>query len=400
MTQVYRVPAVNYPKLVKEIDRLNGRALRMCFPTMQLKILETINVTNRNEVVGFDYEDCIHLCVVEGEMPKKKGWNLIAKVEPTTSGNNLVKELPDQYCPIEFRSAAMRCDHCGVIRRRSAVYVLRHTTGKYTQVGRQCLADFLGHKDPEVLLSQIDNLAAARFSLGESQRQLFGRDEPHIPIEEFVIVVAVAIRQLGWTARSGVRHKPPTADIAWNICIDPEANQSLVKRKKLYATEDDIQKATDAIAWAKKIDSHCSSTFLYDLGICCRELFVDRTRSGFVASVINAHQKHLAYLETKKSDGSSQHLGKEGERLEVQNVRVVSMTDYMANQYPMTLIKFSDPNGNILVWRASGKHEWAKIGETVSIKGTVKKHTVEANIAETVLQRVLPLGLDATIQTN
>lgn len=401
--QVYRVPAINFPRLQEEIEKLNKRAKKLKTDPIVLTILETVTEKKRNDIVGFDYQETYHLCVVTGDAPKLSGWTLVAVIEPVPDGENLLREVPGQTCPAIFRKTDMHCDHCGSIRKRNAIFVLKHENSDHKQVGRNCIADFLGHEHPESMLSRAEYMFTFDRLIGEAQKEGWGVGNgiSVVSTTEFTITASVVIRKLGWLPRSKAgEFEQATSDIVWDICTRPHerAVQELIRKNDLHAEDGDIKAAEAAISWASSIDPvNAANTYLYDLGVCCRQNYVDLKRRGYVASVLQAHKRMLSDLQAKNSVSlCGKHLGEIGQRAKFDDVVVVMATNYMSGIYNKMLIKFRDDQGNILIWRASGHPQWVEVGKKLNIKGTIKKHSEFNGTPQTEINRVDPLELDVS----
>ena len=71
-----------------------------------------------------------------------------------------------------------------------------------------------------------------------------------------------------------------------------------------------------------------------------------------------------------------------------ETLTVGSIKEYETTYGWRTLIKFIDPDGNILIWRASGKQpEWVQRDTQVNLKATVKEHKDYGGIRETIINR-------------
>src|SRR3972149_3916096 len=73
----------------------------------------------------------------------------------------ILRNVPGETLPESWRRADQKCDHCGLIRKRNETFVVRHEDGTLKQIGRQCIADFLGHKGPEGMLAAAEYLFSA-----------------------------------------------------------------------------------------------------------------------------------------------------------------------------------------------------------------------------------------------
>lgn len=393
---LYQIPAINFPRLEAEIEKLNRRAKKLGLEPIVLTIEDSITKKIHDSETGrLLYDGVTKICSVQGVSPKLNGWTLVAILEPVgDTGELLVKEVPSQTCPPQYRSTDFHCDHCDTVRRRNAIFVLRNETGEHKQVGRSCLADFLGHKSPESMLGKAEFIIQFNkiFKDAESDFWGFASGAPVTSIHLFLTYVACATRKVGYVSRAKSDFGPtPTANLVFDVCTsDTRKREELIKTYKLEPSEEDSELATKAIEWASAIspdESH--STYMHDLGVCCRSSYVTWRTAGYVASVISAYQRHLSYeLSKQQEQNQSQFVGEIGKRLVFDNLVITKLFSNTSGMYPKTLVKFQDSSGNILVWWASGCPDWLKIGKAVTVKGTVTKHNVYENVPQTELKRV------------
>jgi ribosomal protein L36 len=397
--QIFRIPSINMPLLEEKIQKLNKKAKKLGCQPIVLKVVSIITEKRKDSDSGLEYDYLIHECTVEGESPKLMGWTLVAAIEPLETQDaqeNLIREVPGEVCPEHYRTTDMRCDHCQEVRKRSSVYVLKHDTLGHKQVGRNCIADFLGHESPTSMLAKAEWLMSLSGLLKEASDEEYsgGSSCPAVSIHHFVSIVSAVIKKLGWVSRANSdESNPSTATIAFDICYRPNSyTRELIEKYNLVATQDDFDAATKALEWASKLDPvNAKSNYLHDLGVCCRATYVIPKTSGFVASVISAHNRHLAN-QVAVSNNVSKHVGTVGERTVFEKLTVKCATPCLSGVYPKTAVRFIDQNGNVIVWFASGSPEWVKIGETVSVKCSVSSHTSFNDIPETIVKRVTPVN--------
>lgn len=392
----YRIPAVNFPRLEEEIEKLNKRAKKLNVEPVKLTLLRSETVIRKDEVLGFEYHETFHYCTVEGETPRLAGWRLIAAVQPV-GDECLVREVPGEACPSQYRHTDYHCDHCNTTRRRNAVFVLQNEdTQEYKQVGRNCIADFLGGASPEGLLGAAEYVFNFVKLAGEAQEEGWGwggGGRRVVPLSQFVAVVALVNRRIGYVSRSQARDtmQQSTSDLAWELCTSPptENLKKFIREKQLYIAEDDVDTAKEAVEWGAAITPEkASSTYLHDLGVCCRQEYVTWDRAGYVASVIQAYNFDLR-KRTIREDHQSVHLGEVGKRQDF-TLTVVSLHSTEGEWGARTRVTFTDPDGNVLIWWASGCPEWLKQGRTVRAGATVKRHTDYQGVKQTELTRVRP----------
>lgn len=401
----YVIPAVNMDRLTAEIEKLNKRAKKLGTAPIRLTTVRTETRTRTNGPLKFAYEYTVHVCTVDGETPKLNGWTLVSILEPQANGEMLVREVPGQTCPPRFRSSDLRCDHCNLLRKRSKVYVLSHATGD-KQVGKSCLKDFLGGADPEGLVAGAEYLLDFANMAGAAEDEGWGggrTGQRAVAIHEFVTLAAALIRRLGWTSRSAAKEdyeggKEPTAALAWWLSTTSPATdkyvEEFVKKNRIEVMQADADLAAAAIKWAAAIDpAGAESTYLHDLGVCCRQEYVTAKTNGFVASCVGAFQRaegrRLALLKPKAVNTKT-HVGVKGERRVFEGLTITFVKD-ISGQFPKTMAKFNDSDGNVLVWFASGFPDWLEMNKTVTVTATVKEHGQYNGVPQTILNRVAPV---------
>lgn len=387
MSKIYQIPAVNMLRLEQEIAKLNKRANKLGTDPIKLNVVES-KAELQKDNLGFDYTYVVNHCTVEGNTPVLNGWSLIAVLEPQENGEMLVREMPGCICPPKYRMTDMRCEHCEVIRKRSKIYLLQND-GIYKQVGKSCLADFLGSKDINSLLSiaEYSLMISNVIKNAESKDYKHKHYELCVPIHKFVIIAAVVIRTIGWKSKSSyndINDKMPTADLVWSICTEEKFKVNFMKNNKIDFTQEDVVLADVALDWAKTLDSTLvKSTYLHDLGVSCRQNFVTVKTRGFVASVINAYKNNEKPAVSKKKA----HVGVLEKRQGFEDLSISQIKD-ISGQYVKTLVKFVDKEGNVLVWFASGCPDWLELNKNVNIVGTVEKHEYYKGEPQTILKRV------------
>jgi len=398
---IYEIPATNLSALQAKLDEMNRRAVKLgCEPTT-LKIVEEFEVERRREHTRIKYMVKYYKVEVVGQSPKLNDWKLLACIERQPSGENLVRTVPGETVPESYRTTDTHCDHCHTARFRKEVFILKHDDGRHAQVGRSCIADFLGH----VSVENICGRAAWEFSLAEEMSEAgdesYGsRVETTVEMMEFVSATAICVRRLGWLSRTkaaemdtGYGQGPmSTSGIAWTICTSHDRNTlEMIEESSLFAEERDMEIAAEAIAWARGLGTTGVGDYIYNLGVAVRLDVVTWKTSGIVASVIAAYlreKERVGELGMKAKRKPSEHVGVVGERQGFAAVTVKSLK-YIESQFGVkTLCKFETTEGNTLIWWCSGNSEWLKEGETLDITGTVKKHNDYKGWLQTELSRV------------
>ena len=408
---VFDIPAYNFDHLRERIERLNRRAKKLGCQPIALRVVREFEVKKRQPDTKLVYKQARLEIEVIGESPKFEGWTLLAAIEMLDNGENLVRTVPGQTVPEVYRSTDTHCDHCQALRRRKEVFVLGHEDGRIVQVGRQCIADFLGHVSALTLAAragwEFSALDAAREAEDEDFCWGGGRGGRMRDIREFLGTVAICIRRLGWKSRRMIEKSDPFSDeqttgsTAWMILTNWKSKfvQELIKNHSLYAEERDEKLAGEALAWARAIPAAGVSNYEYNLGVACRQESVNYKTIGLVASAVSAYLRHLERIEElnlrKKQDRQRKHLGEVGQRFGFAGCEVKAMKYFEGTYGVRTLVRFETPDGNIIVWWASKELDDWNVGDTMDITGTVTKHGDYHGCPQTELKRVVE-GLPKT----
>lgn len=401
-----RIPATNLEVLRGKVDTLNRRAARLKVAPLTLKVVSTETTPVKDDDTGLEYEDRFHVVEIHGESPVLAGWALVAAVspEPTSGKENIVRTVPGEVCPVEFRNVSLtRCDHCHTARSRKDVFVLRHDNGEYKVVGRNCLGDFLGHASPEALLNAAEFLFDADETLGGCESDLWGAGGGaylyELPLERFVGMTYLWIRRFGWVPR---RHADvSTADRVWNFLLPARSEseayerKALIRKNNLVVEEGDLDWIRGAIEWGRALPTN-KSDYIYNLGVACRAGLVTSRTSGIVASLVNAYKRHLGEEAKRKAAPTRKHVGTPKKREGFAGVAVTGSRSFETVYGTTTLVTFETGDGNILKWFASGDAEKTfKVGNTYDITATVKSHGDYKGTPETLVSRVVE-GLPKT----
>jgi hypothetical protein len=378
------IPSFNLPHLQDAIEAMNRRCRKLGQSEIRLTTGATIFEERRHET-GVKYKiEMVNVDVV-GESPVLDGWKLVGVIERIEE-ENMVRCVPGETVPSDYRLADNHCDHCKTSRMRKEVFVLRHIDGRHVQVGRQCIADFLGHVSVESMIARAEWEISAVSEVRDACDENYGHVERTIPLGLFVATTAIVIRRLGWVSRKmaedATRETLTTAHLVWQVLTSNDKfTKELVESNQLYVESRDEELAERATVWAASLPTD-EGDYLYNLGVACRCASVTYRTRGTVASVIAAYNR---VLDSGKKTPCV-HVGTVGKREEF--AVTVKKLSYFDSQYGVkTLVRF-DAAGNVLIWWASGNTDWLHEGDELKIVGTVAKHDDYKGTPQTVLKRV------------
>lgn len=321
--------------------------------------------------------------------PVLDGWEFLAVIEPLTGGN-LLRIVPGADVAEgeldTYRASDLRCDHCGTIRKRSETFIVRNGDGARRQVGRRCLSHFLGGKSAAAIIAALA-WPTIISGAGEDGGEGGGREAFAIPALEFLAQVAACVRVCGWLSRGAVRDtgKTATADLAWFVLTPPHpmrANEWRAAREACKVTDADAATAAAALAWVK--DGTGRSDYEQNLRLVAAQEHIGQEHAGILASAIASYNRHAGEMLKRTARAPSSHVGEIGKRIDLTLTieRIVSVdTEYGA----LMIHSFRDEIGNVFVWK-TGKGA-GKVGDRLSVRGTVKKHDEYRGEKQTVLSR-------------
>lgn len=393
MTNLFRIPAVNFEKLESRIARLAARAEKLGCTGVKVDVVDRKREPVKKNGTTIGHRDYVYVRV-EGEAPRIPGYRLVAVVEPLGEGTNLVLGVPgndDVEVPDEFRTSAIRCDHCELNRNRAKGYaVLREADGEVSMVGRNCLRDFTGHEDPEAVAKACDLLCSLEETLSEPNGG-WGTPLRFLDLEGYLLFVDAAVSRDGWVSRSAARADArlvATADVALNA-VNPTSEYDRKLRDELEEriTDECRERVRRAIEWARE-DLDAKSDFFWNLKVVAEADAFPVRRAGIAAYLIVAWDRELERAAKRaRRVADSEHFGTPKERAEF-TLTVTRAHGFSTAYGWTTAFSFLDESGNEAVWFSSGRDPGLEVGNTYKVRATVKKHDTYKGVAQTVLSRV------------
>jgi len=408
---IFNIPECNLSSLQVAIDKLNKKAVKLgCIP-ITLQVINTYDKKVNKDGISFDQYIRYNTVEIIGSAPIINGWELIASCEQKENGT-MIKSIPEKTYPEKYRSL-MICEHCHSDRYRRYTFIVRNiTTNDYEMVGKQCLKDFLGHKDPAFIANYMQWITDPSISEYEDENFGEGSGEYRINTESYLAYVSACIRSDGWLSRSAVKEKggQPTADYALTSMQKagkPEYsryNGQIIE----YPTPDDQDQelAIKSLEWAKSL-TDTKNDYLYNINLLAKEETITYKDLGFVASIIPSYQKTLEIQikreQESKQKAISEYVGNVGDKVILDLTYLISFSFDGFNGYGVTYIhKFSDKQGNTFTWKTNNSLEYLNNDENdvrygdvlrynqndvLKIKGTIKEHNEHKGEKQTVLTR-------------
>ena len=228
---------------------------------------------------------------LDAPKPALAGWEFLAVVEPL-EGGNLIRKVPgadtEGFSFDPWRTAAIKCDHCATARRRNETFVVRAdgsdpaiAAGTTKQVGRSCLADFLGGKSAAAVIAALTFVAAVR-EAGESESGGGHVDTRFVPAT-YLAWTTAAVRLYGWVSKAAANADETLVATATavNRLLSPPSlgdKEWSADRAACTPTEADVAKGAAALAWALALPG--ASDYEQNLTLVAKQTVVTSKHSG------------------------------------------------------------------------------------------------------------------------
>lgn len=372
---IFQIPDENMEALEKSISKLNKKAEKLGCAPVNLKVVRSYVQQEGTFNVLFHEVD------ITGQAPVLNGWHLAGQITHDKGGVALLRTIPGENIPSEYNHAdPANCDHCHRYRKRNNTFVVRHNDGTYKQVGKTCLQDFTGHKNPN-LLANFYTMLQTFFNTAKQYSVIgaYGRTAPHFLIEDFLGHTIRYLKDHEYVSKGLAFEENLTPTSAYILDIVMHQNNSIPD-----LTREEYDEADEIIAWVKGLDKP-NNDYLINIQNIVNVGYVTHKTSGFATSMVRTYRKAMEKRKPKVGLNSV-YLGNPKDRIEG-TVTLLKKTITQGYYGRIEVHRFVDDKDNILVWFANTATEFAE-GQTYSVKMTVKKHEEFNGIKQTVVNRV------------
>lgn len=321
--------------------------------------------------------------IIEGSPAQFNGYTFVASVE-WINGQSVVTGSPYyEGAPVD-RSAIVKggCDHCGVNRSRKSVVIVETADGERKQVGKSCVKDYLGN-----------TLALSWFKdAGDIFEEFEGYTGYGSPLEQVIEVLAIAacvVRTRGWVSRTNasILDKIATADLV-DFWLRPAPGTEREYREWTalragYDVSVDIPAAQAALEFAKTLPD--TSDWALNLkAVISQDYFNTQKHLGLVVSLAGVYARSLQKQAEEAADPVAEEpFGQIGDKITIE-LKCVSSTTF-DSAYGITYANTFTGEGHRFKWLTGTR--CFEEGETVTLKGTVKKYDEWNDKVFTVLTR-------------
>lgn len=337
------------------------------------------------------------------------GWDFLAVVEPLTGGN-LIRQVPGAAVAEgeldAWRMGPIECDHCKAARHRKETFILRGDGAEvpagmtrarvYKQVGRQCLAAFLGGRSAADIVVRLGWDAIVRGAADEEgmgEGGFGGGPDVYDPAEFLAWCCAIA-RLDGFVTRAAAQAssefsplRATSSKVEW-LLGDPPTGETRgdweAARGHFAPQSPDLERAAATLAWARALPGR--TDYEKQLRLVASQQTCQHKHAGILASTVPAYARELGEQVRRTARGPGEHYGAVGERYELTLTveKVVPIEGFRPGE-PAVIATMRDAVGRCFMWRTSSSP--GAVGTTVAMKGTVKRHSEFRGEKQTELTR-------------
>ena len=399
------------PYLKNEIEKLNRRAKKIGSPIINMIVSAPFYKKVKKD--GDEINEKYVTVEIDGEAPHVPGYDFLATIEHK-SGGNVVRTVPgaDESNVKQFYNAKPDyCDHCKKKRARIDTYIIRdQQTGELRQIGRNCLSDFLGGRDPKAVLwwfSLKDKIYNVLNGANEYEGKFRGRSEYAADRDRVLNTAAAIINHYGYVSWNSAQYgdRTATASIVKQLVFGPppwpgdkEGVREFNEWKEIVKNSGPKEASLidNALDWFKNElsdDEKLNNNFYHNIDVILKGEHVTRRDLGILIAIFPAYEKVKGSAEERKKDAkkSNEWVGKPGDKLPKTRITVTKTTavanNFAYNAPDNQLVKMEDDDGNSYTWWNSSRNRLEEDG-VYDIQGTIKKHDEYRGRKTTVLTRV------------
>lgn len=382
MKKIVSIPEKNVDKFKTQMDKLVKLSKKLGGGNVQYKLLnEEIREHKKDDttyyIKYFNFE-------ISGDTPKlNDDYKLVAVMERQNK-LNLIKHIDkDIELPEDLKYRKNYCEHCNSNRARKILFLLQEVkTGKFVQVGKTCVKDFLGwHKSPKQIadwhsylgeIDELENIEEHDFSSGASGMTLY------VSSLEVIAVSAYFTDKEGYVrTMEATTERPSTAKKAVDAILGDYFVQTKVKEKGY------LEVAQKVVDWV--MNQKATSDYILNLQTLIEEEYIDARKAGFLASAYFSYLRAMDREKEEVARKQSQYVGEVGKR---QNFELVfdRETSYETDFGTKYIYIFNDSDGNVLIWKTTKCIDFEK-GQKVTLKATIQKHDEYRGVKQTILTR-------------
>jgi hypothetical protein len=379
------------------VAKANKPLVKMGLPTLIVTSVTPRKVSTTTEggvevkYVVYDAE-----ITVPEELIRIAGTQVVARIE-NVEGLNMITRIGGYEGNLDaYRTSAIECQHCGFKRNRKGSWIVLDATGTQKQIGDTCVDLYFG-----VDVAKILSTSYHIHSILDSDDCGYGQGH-YDDSAAFIATTAWVASTKGFVTKKQAQENESqsTSDYASYLTSPLSSFADAKERAAYYAANQECSEWLKATYGEKTVqelvlDFWMEKDNLSEFEHNCRVAILAQSLRymGLVAyatkiwvdAVKKAEAAAKAALAPATPRTVSQWVAKIGDRV-VLTLTVKNIYSYETVYGTTTMFIFNDEQGNCIVWKATSNPSM-EIGQTYSVKGTVKDHTDYKGTKQTLLTR-------------
>ncbi len=314
--------------------------------------------------------EAVELTIDSDALIKKGRWTVAARLEHM-DGGNIVSPFVEITPEITagWHGLKPHCDHCGVDRTRNVTFIVWDAEHNMKQVGCSCLHDYTGI-DPELATSFATVIEEVTVSEANGDNY-DGERERSNRIYSTEWVIANAVEEI---AKHG--HQKRDSEKPTSIAVGERMARGIAPSDK------SVEKARKIVRWLQ--DCNVSWDLVQNCAVLARGGYCKGNHIGLLAYIPVAYDREMERARAREIEKASEYVGNVGERITRKLSKAEYVTSFSGMYGDTHLYRFTDDDGNVLVWFASNMTD---VCGAKSVTGTVKKQEERSGVKQTILTR-------------
>ena len=324
---------------------------------------------------------------VENEIIRINGWEVVAKIEKTSTGN-IVFPLSDTNIPLKYWTTPIECDHCKQNRiRKYGVLLYNNENNLFKMVGFSCLGDFIG-SDISSYLERIKILTTLNEEIEEMESIYIRLTQKNsLDLFNYLLCVVDEINEVGWVKADCLEEG--TANKALYRYRDISSKKNVLFLDLFNATLKSEAEKTILFFRSLKIEDFEESFVKNMITIFSSDSFISKNK-GIVAYAPILMKNIINQKAKKESEKihKDEFFGEIGSKT-TSTLLLTKKIYLIESRFPVYLLLFQDSEGRMISSFTNGKIvNEMKEAEKYNCSFLIKEHSVYNGKKQTVIKNI------------
>ena len=339
-----------------------------------------------------DIKELVDINIKQLEEFRLGDYEVVAQIDHTYPVKNFIKSYTNITTEQEneYQHLESNCQHCNFKRKRNYTFILKNLeTEEFIQVGKTCLKDFTGH-DILKSLNYFDLFEELQFELlncykSDKKIQFYSINKILGMIHDEIKLHGYKSSKMKYEGRidmtTGDIIKYRVKDIMSSIYENKRVIPTVNKEDESYINE----VKNYILSFDYKMENESLQDFYKSLQNIIKYDYCKFNDISILATMFTTYD--ILKQKEKKEDNKniSNYVGSIGDKIKIE-VTLRGKFSYETQYGYMCISLFVDRNGNVYKWVSKNTLN-IKLGEFITIQGTIKNHEIYQGEKQTVLTR-------------